>query len=53
MKLNTIDEQLKEVSDTAHSGTSMENIMQLLIEISKAVKKHQEEVGQISPHSHT
>ena len=31
----------------------MENIVQLLIEISKAVKKPQEEVGYISPHSHT
>ena len=52
-KLKTIDEKLKVVSDESQSGASMENIMQLLTEIGKAVKKPQEEVGQSSPHSHT
>ena len=37
LKLKTIDEQLKEVIDEAHSGASMENNMQLLNEIGKAV----------------
>ena len=41
------------MSEQAHSGASMENIIQLLTEIGQAVKKPQDEGGQISPHSHT
>ena len=51
IKLKTVDEQLKEVSGEAQRCTSMENIMQLLTDIGKTVKKPQEEVGQISPNT--